>query len=533
MERFGEYVLLKRLGQGAGGTVDLARRLDDAFGEGKLLVVKRLHPALTENKNFLLRFRHEALVAISVQSTNVASIYDVGAVGDTPYIAMEYVEGERLIDVMRGMALRDELAPLRIVTGIVAGGLRGLSAVHEAVHPKTGEPLGAVHRDVSPNNMMLSYRGRLMLIDLGLGSSNVQDWQTRTGAVLGSPGYIAPEQVVGERVDHRADLFSLGVIFYELLALEPYVKRGDRQVMLRRMENARKVKPSEWRADIPPEIDRLIADTLAQKADDRPSSATEILDRLVEVVGAATDDEISEFLTRLVGPDRIEEMSRVRALLDMPMDLGDSEQPPELTTVYARRASELDTLGESDTRPLVPRPELEPEPDPTVDLEAPRRGVPVPVALGLLIATGAATVALSRFAGDEPAEPPVPPPPPTPAKVVAKARPSVAPVSPPPPPAAPPVPPPAAPPPRRRTAPRKVRPSPPPSKPVRVADATTVRQEVRRLTQRSARLMAKHPERSSEIERILADISAWSASTDYPRAMEELRKLDRKLTRIR
>jgi serine/threonine protein kinase len=281
---FGEFLILKRLGSGAYGEVFLARPLDGERDLPTPLVVKRLRPELTSRGDFARRFQHEAALAAHVKSAHVARVFEAGFAEGAHYIAMEFLPGWTLSAVLA--RLRDEgrfpsiPATLQIMTGI----LSGLDALHTAA-------LDSVHRDVAPKNVILGEDGIARLIDLGIGRSNLKDWETATGLVLGTPGYMAPEQVAGERVDQRADVYAAAVIAYELLTLSDFIPRGPLPVMLRMSAHPAAQRPSALRPDLTHAIDDVLERALAVRPDDRFSSARELLLALERAVpGGATPE---------------------------------------------------------------------------------------------------------------------------------------------------------------------------------------------------------------------------------------------------
>lgn len=347
---FGAFSLLKALGRGAMGDVWLARPLNPNRGIPAPIVVKRLHGELASKKGFVARFRHEAAVAVCVDSPHVAKVFDVGAVGDTLYIAMEYVPGWPLSRVLDAVLKSGRHASIASVIDLIAGGLEGLDRLHTATEP-SGKPLEIVHRDISPKNLMVGEDGKMRLIDLGLGRSNAQDWKTRTGVVMGSVGYMPPEQARGERVDARADVYSMAVVCFEMLALRNYVKRGTLSAMMEASASPHFMKPSEFRPDVPPGLDEVLQRALSPTRDERYASARAFLDALRAIVAPShTQGGMAVLLEELFGATRRERAAEVAALLALPLpdDAGEAEPtrvfvtrkgvlPPDLQpTQYAR-----------------------------------------------------------------------------------------------------------------------------------------------------------------------------------------------------
>jgi hypothetical protein len=279
--RFGPYVLLKALGEGSVGAAYVARRIDDP---SQVFVIKCLHAWHLASEDRTKRFRHEAKIAVSVDSPHVVKVLDVGAVGDMPYLAMEYVAGWTIADILTAFSQLRDLPSVPGVLELALDGLSGLAALHDAINPETGAPLGVVHRDISPSNLMLHRDGRLLVIDLGLGRSNAQEWRTRAGVLMGTPGYMAPEQASSDRVDHRADLYAFAVVIYELIAVRHYIARGDRPAMLARMQAPTYLSLADIRPGTPAALDDVLRRALAIRPDDRFSSA-QALARAIEGLG--------------------------------------------------------------------------------------------------------------------------------------------------------------------------------------------------------------------------------------------------------
>jgi serine/threonine protein kinase len=331
--RLGPYVLLKALGEGAVGTAYLARR----FEEPAVCVVKCLHPWHIESPDRTKRFRHEALIAVSVDSPHVVKVLDVGAVGGTPYLAMEYVAGWTVAELLSAFGALGEKPSVPGVLELALDGLRGLGALHDAINPETGTELGVVHRDISPRNLMLHRDGRLLVIDLGLGRSNAQEWRTRAGALMGTPGYMAPEQAASDRVDHRTDLYSFAVVIYELLVLQPYIERGDRPAMIARMQAPIFRPPSELRPGMPPALDEILRRALSIRAEDRFASAGELAREIAALGLTGRREETSTMSLPKSLFDALGRRDReVAALLAIDFE-GRPESELEQTIVIARR----------------------------------------------------------------------------------------------------------------------------------------------------------------------------------------------------
>jgi serine/threonine-protein kinase len=330
---FGTYLAIDRLGAGAMGDVLLARPAQ--VGAPPLVVIKRLHAELTKEEAFAKRFRHEAEVATAIDSPRIVKVLDAGRAGGSLYIAMEHVEGWTLQRLLRELAVAKRRPSLASVVAIVSGILEGLDAIHSSRDP-TGRDLGVVHRDLAPKNVMIRSGGAITIIDLGLGKSKAQDWKTRTGTILGSPGYMAPEQVRAASADHRADLYAAAVMLYELAAVKPYIPRASVPEML-----ARALMPETVEAAcraVPPALAEVLRRGLAVDPNARHSSARELLGVLRSIPIDSTGDPS---VLEIVGPKLEEELDQSRRRIDELMAASDAEvqhteviQPVE---VFSRR----------------------------------------------------------------------------------------------------------------------------------------------------------------------------------------------------
>lgn len=254
----GRYQLVRPLGHGAMATVDL---MHDVELE-RPVALKRIAENLARDQDLRRRFVREARLAAPLAHPNVVRVFDVGEEEGRPFIAMEYVDGETLADLV---ARRGALPPAEVATlGVQA--CAGLAAVHAA---------GLVHRDVKPQNLLLSRDGVLKLGDFGIAVGDEGTRLTLAGTVLGTAGYLAPEQARGERVTAVADIYALGAVLYELLAGEPSRSAGS----LTELGAADGFAPPDVAARVPnapPELVEAVTECLSPRPEDRPSSAAEL-----------------------------------------------------------------------------------------------------------------------------------------------------------------------------------------------------------------------------------------------------------------
>ncbi|MEL7370514.1 MAG: protein kinase [Myxococcota bacterium] len=334
---FGSYLLLARLGKGGAGSAYLSRHREDIYTQADQrtpIVVKCLHKQLRSHGEFIKRFRHEAEVAVRVKSPHVVRVLDAGEVGSLPYIAMDYIRGWTVSRVHASVIDGQSRLSIALAIELTLQILQGLVALHEATDAE-GQPLDTVHRDLAPKNIMVGDDGRVRLIDLGLGKSRVQDWKTSTGAVMGSPGYMAPEQLKGQPVDQRTDLYAIGIVLHEMLVGRRYIEPGPPLDMLRQAMEHRYEAPSRLREEVSPALDEVVAQAMAPRLDDRFPDARAFLAALNHVLprrpGAAS---IRQLIEKYLGQARRTRDVEVLRLLGMPEPNAPAEEA--VTRVFVR-----------------------------------------------------------------------------------------------------------------------------------------------------------------------------------------------------
>ncbi len=276
----GRYELVHLIGQGGMGEVYLAK-ITGAAGFEKPCIVKTILPALLKDSQFLDRFHHEAKVLVHLVHSSIAQVYDMGEANGTYYMALEYVAG---VDVSYlAEQARNQGQPIPVPVALYLGQkvAEGLGYAHRKTGPD-GMPLGIVHRDVSPHNVMVSYEGEVKVIDFGLAKSAARSKYTLPSTVMGKLGYMSPEQARAEPVDHRSDIYSCGVMVWELLAGRPLISHGTVGEMMAAMGNPQVPALHQVRPEVDPAIDAVVRRALAPNAQDRYGRADEFARALNE-----------------------------------------------------------------------------------------------------------------------------------------------------------------------------------------------------------------------------------------------------------
>ena len=202
---FGKYFLLKRLATGGMGEIYLAK-LKGPVGFEKILVIKRILQHHAEDNSFVDMFFAEARVAAKLTHSNIVQIYEMGEIDQSYYIAMEYVHGKSLRDIIDRARELGEYVPPAHAISIVRQLCSGLSYAHNS-RDMSGQPIGIVHRDINPHNVLISYTGEVKIIDFGIAKSEMSMHQTETGTIKGKFVYMSPEQSAAEKLDKRSDIF--------------------------------------------------------------------------------------------------------------------------------------------------------------------------------------------------------------------------------------------------------------------------------------------------------------------------------------
>jgi len=259
-ERFGRFRVISELGRGAMGVVYRAE--DETLG--RVVAVKTISltgSSQQERDIHEARFLQEARAAAALSHPAIITVYEMGREGDSAFIAMELLEGRELRELIRDAALAPADS-LRILADVADG----LGFAHEK---------GVVHRDVKPGNIMVLPDGRVKIMDFGIARHREPMVKTQTGVLLGSPQYMAPEQIVGRPFDHRADLFALGLVLYEILTgVKPFAGEDIPELTFK-VANMAATPPSHLAPDLPPVVDFIIARALKKKPDERYQSAAD------------------------------------------------------------------------------------------------------------------------------------------------------------------------------------------------------------------------------------------------------------------
>lgn len=268
---------------------------------GAIVALKKILPHVAEDEQFISMFADEARIVSRLEHPNIARALDFGSIGSDFFIAFEYVHGRDLRVVFDRAVRNVDPPPLAFLLYLFMGIGEGLSYAHVS-RDEHGLPVSIVHRDVSPNNIVISMRGDVKLIDFGIAKAQGKLSRTQVGTIKGKFGYMSPEQVHGDEVDARTDVFSLGICFWELLVLKRLFHGDNEIAILRKIREAEVQPPSRLNKSVPPELDRIVLKALAREVKDRYATARDLLKDLQsfsENAGhAASRDEVAQYMRR-------------------------------------------------------------------------------------------------------------------------------------------------------------------------------------------------------------------------------------------
>jgi serine/threonine protein kinase len=294
----GRYAIYDRIAAGGMATVHLGRLVGER-GFSRTVAIKRLHPHLAMDPDFVGMFLDEARLAARIRHPNVVQMLDVVVRHDEVFLVMEYVEGESLSQFMRLCIARGEHVPPSAAVALMAAVLRGLHAAHEAKNDQ-GEPLGLVHRDVSPQNVLIDLEGIARVLDFGVAKALGQSHSTRDGQLKGKLAYMAPEQITGGVIDRRTDVFAAAVVLWEMLCGRRLFKAdGDAQVMHLVLHDPLK-GPSTFAPDLPPALDAVVLRALERDPSKRYDTAAQMADALEDALAPMPPRKLAPWVSTLL-----------------------------------------------------------------------------------------------------------------------------------------------------------------------------------------------------------------------------------------
>ncbi len=327
LKKFGKYFLLDRIGEG--GMAEIFRARMSSLNEtGRLIVIKRIQGAYSNNAEFLQMFKAEVQVTMRFTHPNIVQLYEAGEESGQQFIAMELVDGRNLRQVLSKVAQRQQRIPVSASCFIIEQTAAGLHYAHTFKDRITGEAINLVHRDVSPQNILVSYDGNIKVIDFGIAKA-ANGETTRAGVIKGKLSYLAPEQVMGEVLDARSDVFALGIVLWELLTGKRlFVAEGDNEFQVLKMIescNTFVKPPSTINPDVSKELDAIVMQALNRDVKKRFQSAEEVAKALRKLLAVEFSDfgpsDLASFIKKLFHDLIVEDRKQLQALNGKAEDL--------------------------------------------------------------------------------------------------------------------------------------------------------------------------------------------------------------------
>jgi eukaryotic-like serine/threonine-protein kinase len=316
------YALFDEIAAGGMGVVHVGR-LAGSQGFARIVAIKRLHPNLAKDPEFVEMFVDEARLAARIRHPNVVITLDVVEGGGEVLVVMDYVHGATLSKVLRLLRDRDERMPREIVAAVMHGALQGLHAAHEA-KTEHGASLGMVHRDVSPQNIMLGADGVPRVLDFGVAKAAWRAVTTKDGQVKGKLAYMAPEQVNGQGIDRRVDVYAAGIVFWEMLTGRRLFEGENPLMLTAAVLGGAKDSPRVHVPEISAELDAIVMKALAVDPAARYQSALEMAVDLERAVPIATTRRVGEWLSE-VAKQSLDERARYVADVESKESLSDPQ----------------------------------------------------------------------------------------------------------------------------------------------------------------------------------------------------------------
>lgn len=353
LKKFGRYFLLDHIAQG--GMAEIYRaRLAAPDGAGRLMVIKRIQAGFGTNTEFLQMFRAETRVTMGLNHPNIVQLYDYGEEQSQPYIVMEWVDGKNLRQFMSRFGETKQAFPIELAAYIVEQAAGGLHYAHNFKDKISGQALQIVHRDISPQNILISFEGTVKIIDFGIAKAATNAESTRAGVIKGKPSYLAPEQISGDPLDGRCDLFALGTVLWELLTGKKLFAGENDLAVLKLIESVQThVKPpSTLNPKVPKELDYIVLRALAKQREKRFQNGEEMARALHKFLYAYQPDfnpqDLSYYAKDLFKDDIVEDRKRILRLNDkveqlLAADVPDLSRPSVSLAVPAESAKREDT----------------------------------------------------------------------------------------------------------------------------------------------------------------------------------------------
>ncbi len=333
-EVYGNYTLLEKLAMGGMAEVFLAKK-QGVSGVEKYVAIKRILPQFSQQEEFIEMFQHEASIAINLSHSNIVSIFDFGLEKNQFYIVMDFVPGRNLRQILNHVRKSEITLSTEHSIFIVREIAAGLDYAHRAMDSKTGKPLNIIHRDISPQNVMISFEGEVRIVDFGIAKAESQAEATQAGTLKGKFGYMSPEQVEGLALDLRTDVFSLGILLWELLANDRLFLASNEQATIRKIKECKIPPLRSLNPSVPAELERIVNKALTKDRNLRYQAAAALQKDLTVFLNKYfpmfTNQDFSGFMKKQFNAEILENRKKQMDYSSVKLDRKAAPQQTEAT----------------------------------------------------------------------------------------------------------------------------------------------------------------------------------------------------------
>lgn len=382
-ETLGKYILLEKIQTGGMAEIFLALK-PGASGVSKFVAIKRILPQFVEQPEFIEMFKDEAKIAVNLSHANIVSIHEFGMDKGMFFIAMDFVEGRNIRQILNKMKKSGVSFSIEQVLFIAKEVAAGLDHAHRCIDANTGKPLNIIHRDMSPQNVMVSFEGEVKIVDFGIAKAETQIDSTRAGTLKGKFSYMSPEQAEGQPIDLRTDIFALGIVLWELLANDRLFVANNELNTLRKVRECQIPSLRKINPNIPPELERIVNKALAKDRNLRYQTAAAFHRELSRFLNRHYPDfsqhDFSVFIKTLFATEILEHRKKMIEYAKLKFDTMPTVETPRKVELPPQPAAEV-TTTENTVAPDFDDsvPDLgEPSPTPEPPRPAPKQAPPPP-----------------------------------------------------------------------------------------------------------------------------------------------------------
>ena len=318
-QKFGKFTLLDKIASGGMAEIFMAQTLGPG-GFEKIVALKRILPSFSSHQEFISMFIEEAKITSQLTHSNIVQIYEFGEIDQTYYLSMEFIDGKNLRQLLSRCEELKHPMPLEHAVFVAHKICEGLDYAHRFQDKKAHESLHIIHRDVSPQNILVSYEGEIKLIDFGIAKIKAHEGRTKSGVLKGKFSYMSPEQASGEAIDQRSDIFSVGTLLFEMLTRQRLFAGPNDAATLKKIQEAKIPAPSLFNPDVPFELEEIVFKALAKDPAKRYQTAKELHRELTRFLHTLNPDftasHLATFMRSVFSAELAEHKKHIHEVLN-------------------------------------------------------------------------------------------------------------------------------------------------------------------------------------------------------------------------